>query len=179
MLAAHNARATFFVIGRNITREIRPQLVRMVAEGHEIGNHTWSHPDLTRLSPAKLAEEMAKTNRLVKAYTGTEPHTLRPPYGTTNARVAKEAKRQGLAQILWTIDTNDWQERKTDVVVKRVRRRSPGRSCCSTRPTRRPWPGCRRCSSTSIARVTPMSPFLSFSASSTCSRGRSTGSTPA
>jgi peptidoglycan/xylan/chitin deacetylase (PgdA/CDA1 family) len=126
ILAAHNARATFFVIGRNITREARPHLVRMVAEGHEIGNHTWSHPDLTRLSPAKLAEEMAKTNRLVKAYTGTEPHTLRPPYGTTNARVAKEAKRQGLAQILWTIDTNDWQERKTDVVVKRVTAAKPG-----------------------------------------------------
>jgi len=126
LLAAHNARATFFVIGQNITPEIRPQLVRMVAEGHEIGNHTWSHPQLTALPPGKLTAEMARTNRLIKAYTGVEPHTLRPPYGMTNAKVAQEAKRQGLAQILWTIDTNDWRESKTDVVVKRVRAAKPG-----------------------------------------------------
>lgn len=126
MLAAHNARATFFMIGQNITPEFRPLLARMVAEGHEIGNHTWTHPQLTALSPGRLAEEMARTNRLVKAYTGVEPHTLRPPYGMTNQRVAQEAKRQGLAQILWTVDTSDWKDHKTALVLKRAMAAKPG-----------------------------------------------------
>ena len=126
MLAAHNARATFFVIGQNITPEVRPMLARMVAEGHEIGNHTWTHPQLTTLPPGKLADEMARTNRLIKAYAGVEPHTLRPPYGMTNQKVAQEAKRQGLAQILWTVDTSDWKDHKTEVVLKRAKAAKPG-----------------------------------------------------
>ncbi len=126
MLAAHNARATFFVIGRNITPEFRPQLARIVAEGHEIGNHTWNHPQLNSLSQAKLTEELGRTNKTITAYTGVRPHTLRPPYGMTNEKVAQEAKRQGLAQILWTVDTVDWKDHKTAVVVKRAQQAGPG-----------------------------------------------------
>jgi peptidoglycan/xylan/chitin deacetylase (PgdA/CDA1 family) len=126
LLAAHNARATFFVIGRNITPEVRPQLARIVAEGHEIGNHTWNHPQLNGLSPAKLKDELARTSALIKAYTGVRPNTLRPPYGMTNERVAQEAKRQGLAQILWTVDTVDWKDHNAAVVLKRVKQARPG-----------------------------------------------------
>lgn len=126
MLAAHNARATFFMIGQSITPEFRPYLARMVAEGHEIGNHTWSHPQLTTLPAAELRDELARTNRVIKAYTGVEPHTMRPPYGLTDKRVAQESKRQGLAQIVWTVDTEDWKDRDTALVVKRAQGAKPG-----------------------------------------------------
>lgn len=126
MLAAHNARATFFVIGQNITPESRPHLNRIVAEGHEIGNHTWNHPELPSLSAAKLTDELARTSKVIKAFTGVQPHTLRPPYGMTNEKVAREAKRQGLAQVMWTVDTVDWKDHNTAVVVKRAKQAKPG-----------------------------------------------------
>jgi peptidoglycan/xylan/chitin deacetylase (PgdA/CDA1 family) len=125
-LATHNARATFFLIGQNIVPKTRAYLSRIVSEGHEIGNHTWDHAELTKLTEAKLKDELHNTSELIQAFTGVRPRVLRPPYGLTNARVGDEAKREGLAQIMWTIDTNDWKDHNTALVAKRAEAATPG-----------------------------------------------------
>ncbi len=125
-LAAHGARATFFLIGRNIKPETRPYLARIVAEGHEVGNHTWDHADLTKLPAAKVKAEMARTSAAIRAFTGVAPRLLRPPYGYTDQRVTGEAKRQGMAQVLWSIDTDDWRDHDSKVVTKRTVAAPPG-----------------------------------------------------
>ncbi|GLX00212.1 polysaccharide deacetylase family protein [Microtetraspora sp. NBRC 16547] len=125
-LARHHARATFFLVGEMIHEDDRPVLRRMVAEGHELGNHTWDHRDLTSLSDAGLRHEIIKTEKLVKEITGVRMHVMRPPYGATDRRVAQETKRLGLAQILWAIDTLDWRDRVPKLVVRRSTAAKPG-----------------------------------------------------
>ncbi|NUR91924.1 MAG: polysaccharide deacetylase family protein [Nonomuraea sp.] len=120
-LAAYDAHATFFVVGRNVAA--LPEVVREAAEaGHEIGNHTWSHPDLTRLSPARIRTQLARTDRAVEAATGTVPTLVRPPYGAWNPSVRRQA---GRPLVLWSVDTLDWRYRNsarvTRVSLKRVR----------------------------------------------------------
>ncbi|WP_433415612.1 polysaccharide deacetylase family protein [Microtetraspora malaysiensis] len=126
VLAKHYARATFFLVGEMIHKEDQPVLRRMVAEGHELGNHTWDHRDLTSLSDAALKHEVVSTERLVKEVTGVRMHALRPPYGATDRRVAGEAKRLGLGQVLWAVDTLDWRDRVPKLVVQRSTAAKPG-----------------------------------------------------
>jgi len=118
-LARLKAPATFFVIGRqavNYPKELR----RMVAEGHTIGNHSWSHPWFWKLSPAAMRTELDKTDAAIRKITGVEPKYVRPPYGNVNATVKSAAKSRGLAVIDWNIDPEDWKVRNTQVVIKRV-----------------------------------------------------------
>lgn len=118
-LAALNAPATFFVVGRQAVRY--PKLLRrMVAEGHTIGNHSWSHPWFWKLSPAAMRTELDKTDKAITKITGVTPKYVRPPYGNVNATVRKAAKSRGLAVIDWSIDPEDWKVRKTASVIKRV-----------------------------------------------------------
>jgi len=118
-LAALKAPATFFVVGRQ-TGHYAKELRRMVAEGHTIGNHSWSHPWFWKLSPAAMRTELDKTNAAIRKLTGVEPRFLRPPYGNVNAAVKRAAKSRGLAVIDWSIDPQDWKDRNTKVVIKRV-----------------------------------------------------------
>ncbi|MBP2388086.1 polysaccharide deacetylase family protein [Paeniglutamicibacter kerguelensis] len=117
-LKQENAAATFFVVGPNA--EARPQvLARMVAEGHEIGNHTWNHRVLTSLAPGRVAMEISGVADAVEDATGTAPTLLRPPYGATNATVKKAA---GVPVILWDVDTLDWKVRDASKVVSNALR---------------------------------------------------------
>ncbi|WP_433218777.1 polysaccharide deacetylase family protein [Microtetraspora malaysiensis] len=126
VLAKHHARATFFLVGEMIHKDDGPVLRRMAADGHELGNHTWDHRDLTSLSDAALKHEIVRTERLVKEVTGVRMHALRPPYGSTDRRVAGEAKRLGLGQVLWAVDTLDWRDRVPKLVVQRSTAAKPG-----------------------------------------------------
>jgi peptidoglycan-N-acetylglucosamine deacetylase len=109
-LAARRARATFFDVGQNAAA--RPELVRRQREeGHEIGNHSWSHPDLTRLAPDEVRAELDRTGEAIRDATGAEaPTLLRPPYGTHDAAVRDVARRMGMPLILWSVDTEDWKD---------------------------------------------------------------------
>ncbi|MGW4798187.1 polysaccharide deacetylase family protein [Nonomuraea sp. NPDC004297] len=83
-LAAYRARATFFVIGQNVAAH--PEVLRRTYEaGHEIGGHTWSHPDLTKLTAAAVRAQFARTDQAVKAAIGVTPKLIRPPYGALSA----------------------------------------------------------------------------------------------
>lgn len=125
ILAAHRAKVTFFLIGRNIRG--REALVRReLAEGHAVGAHTWSHPDLTGLSTAALWAQNEQTVREIERAAGFRPTIMRPPYGATNKRVGKAVRRLGLAQIIWDVDTNDWRDRNSRIVARRASRADRG-----------------------------------------------------
>ncbi|MFC4005903.1 polysaccharide deacetylase family protein [Nonomuraea purpurea] len=117
-LAAHHARATFFVIGQNVVAH-RGVLRRTAEAGHEIGNHTWSHPDLTRLSPARVRSQLTRTDRAIKSVTGTVPTLVRPPYGALNKSVRKQTRRP---LVLWSVDTLDWLRRNSARVARSARK---------------------------------------------------------
>ncbi|WP_066360620.1 polysaccharide deacetylase family protein [Herbidospora mongoliensis] len=118
-LKKHKAKATFFVLGRKV--ESRADMMkRMVDEGHEIGNHTWDHPDLTKLSDEEIMAEIAGTQQIIQETAGITPTFMRPPNGATNSRVGSLMKSLGLPQILWTGSTLDWQARDTKVIKERT-----------------------------------------------------------
>ncbi|MDA2804769.1 polysaccharide deacetylase family protein [Nocardiopsis suaedae] len=118
-LAEYDAPATFFQTGRTIDRY--PETVRRAyAEGHEIGNHTIDHPDLTTLDEAGVREELAPVNEQIRRETGSVPVLMRPPYGATNDTVAEVSAALGLAQILWNVDTEDWKDRDAEIVAQRA-----------------------------------------------------------
>ncbi len=107
VLLTHSARATFFVNGPRV--KAFPETSKMmVAAGHEIANHTWNHPMLTKLTAAKVEWELTSTNNIIEKICGVTPRFFRPPYGSFNATVTKTALKTGLVPLLWSIDTRDW-----------------------------------------------------------------------
>ncbi|WP_188190028.1 polysaccharide deacetylase family protein [Nonomuraea sp. SYSU D8015] len=115
-LAAYRARATFYVTGQNVVAY--PGILRRtVAAGHELGNHTWSHPNLTRLSAAGVRAELARADQAVKAVTGLVPRTIRPPYGAFNTAVRRQTSRP---MVMWSVDTLDWLHRDSAKVAKKA-----------------------------------------------------------
>ncbi|MGN9841182.1 polysaccharide deacetylase family protein [Nonomuraea sp. H19] len=122
-LAAYRARATFFVVGQNAAAY--PWILRRTAAaGHEIGNHTWSHPDLTRLSAAGVRSQLARADQAIKAATGIVPRIIRPPYGALNAAVRMQSSRP---MVMWSVDTLDWRFRDSAKVARKaVRSVRPG-----------------------------------------------------
>ncbi|WP_250214091.1 polysaccharide deacetylase family protein [Acrocarpospora catenulata] len=125
-LAAHQAKATFFVVGQMVSDQTSGLLRRMVEEGHELGNHSWDHPNLTGISADSLRMQLESTQQVVQRYTGVKMTVMRPPYGATDQRVAAATKREGLAQILWGLDTLDWRDRNADLVARRAAMAEPG-----------------------------------------------------
>jgi len=106
-LAKHGIKATFFVIGQNAKNHIA--LVKAAFDaGHRIGNHSYSHPNLTTLSAANAKNEIVKTEAVIKAYLGAQK-IFRPPYGAHNATVDGIIAGLNYRSIFWTVDTEDWK----------------------------------------------------------------------
>jgi peptidoglycan/xylan/chitin deacetylase (PgdA/CDA1 family) len=119
-LKERGIKATFFVIGKNVA-EFPDISKRIVDEGHEIANHSWSHPQLPKLSPSAFAAEIAQTNEAIEKATGVRPVTMRPPYGAINANLTKRLNEEyGLSVILWSVDPLDWKIRKSDHVSSHI-----------------------------------------------------------
>ncbi|MDC2957923.1 polysaccharide deacetylase family protein [Streptomyces gilvifuscus] len=121
-LAQYNARATFFTVGQNVVAH--PDLVRAEARaGNEVGNHSWNHPDLTKLSADQVAYQLNRTSAAIKAATGKAPTLFRPPYGAVDSTVRGATT---LSPVLWTLDTEDWKypdaAKVTQSVVGKVQR---------------------------------------------------------
>lgn len=120
ILKRHGAKATFFVLGQNAVAH-KNILARAVAEGHEIGSHTWDHPSLTKLSHEAIISQMDRTAAVIREATGCAPAVMRPPYGATNKGIIDMlAARYGTPSILWSVDTQDWKHPGVDVVISRV-----------------------------------------------------------
>ncbi len=108
VLAAHCARATFFVLGSRITRPERQILERIDDEGHTIGNHGFAHRDLRELSPQRIRDDIRRTADLIAGFRNVEM-IFRPPYGARNPIVDQVVEELGYRTILWDIDSRDWQ----------------------------------------------------------------------
>ena len=107
VLRSRNAHATFFVLGEQVRRE--PNVVRqMAAEGHEVDNHSYNHPDFRHLSLEQQQQEIDATQNALRAL-GIEPKFFRPPYGDYDAETVRAAARDGLVVVLWTVDGKDWK----------------------------------------------------------------------
>ncbi|WP_245666549.1 polysaccharide deacetylase family protein [Actinomadura latina] len=105
-LRKDGVRATFFMLGENVGGH-RDVVRRMALEGHELADHSWSHPELTSLSSAEVRSQIQRTQKVIKeASGGVEPTLMRPPYGATNKRVGHAV---GMPLILWSVDTLDWR----------------------------------------------------------------------
>lgn len=115
-LQAANVHATFFMVGREIAAHV-DDVTRAAALGNEIGNHTWSHADLTKLAPEAASAELSRTADAIQAATGTRPTLVRPPYGAYDPQVDALV---GGPEILWSIDPRDWEDRDTTAVTQRV-----------------------------------------------------------
>lgn len=122
-LRQKNVRATFFVVGERV--EKFPTLLQQeVADGHEIGTHTYSHPELYRLPAHRVKEELAAAEATITLY-APKPTLFRPPMGKYSPAVLTLAREYGYTIILWTIDTDDWQPHAPSdikkVVLKRIK----------------------------------------------------------
>lgn len=118
-LKDYGASATFFVLGSNAERS--PALLqRMVLEGNEIGNHTYSHKQLTTLSKENIEEEIVATQESIYGITHKYPELIRPPYGSKNDMVSQCA--QGKRIVTWTLDTRDWKTKDAKAIVDYVER---------------------------------------------------------
>ncbi len=120
MLKARGIKATFFLIGENAAEY--PDIVRRIAaEGHEIGNHTWDHPQLTKLSPVALREEIDRTSSTIAEIIGKPILVMRPPYGATSAYINHWINREfGMKVILWSVDPLDWKYRNSARVERQI-----------------------------------------------------------
>ena len=120
MLRERNIKATFYVVGR--LTKLYPHLIRrMVAEGHEIGNHTTNHPDLSKMSKAAVRKELNTGRDLIIAASGIKPRTLRPPYGAlTSSQRSWIFQEYGYPIILWDVDPEDWKKPGVSVVSSRI-----------------------------------------------------------
>lgn len=107
VLARYRVPATFFNVGKNMT--LRPSLVREeVRDGYAMGNHTWDHPDMNRLSAARQAAEIDRASAELRRLTGATACVFRPPYGDYNSGLLRLAQQRHLGVWLWSVDTQDW-----------------------------------------------------------------------
>ncbi len=120
MLAARGIKATFFTVGTNVARN--PNIMRrIVADGHEIANHTWNHPYLSRLSDASVRSELQRSHDALTSITGIAPRMYRPPYGAITARQKQWIMSEfGYPTILWSVDPQDWKTRSASMTRSRI-----------------------------------------------------------
>lgn len=119
-LVARRVPATFFVVGSLVAAE--PDVVRRERDdGERIGNHSWSHSNLTTLTTAQVESEFRRANDAIRQATGLTPTFWRPPYGATDARVEAAARAVGLTtMVLWTVDPRDWADPPATTIRDRV-----------------------------------------------------------
>ena len=119
ILDQHGAKATFFLIGSKVSAQA--SVVRNIqARGHQLGNHSWSHPELPKLPIDQVAGEIDRTNDAIKQATGVKPTVMRPPYGAVNGAVLEQLRLRGMSSILWSVDTRDWADRNSEIVCSRA-----------------------------------------------------------
>ncbi|MCL4498972.1 MAG: polysaccharide deacetylase family protein [Chloroflexi bacterium] len=118
VLKRKNIKVTFFLTGKWV--EQNPELAKRIArEGHEIGNHSYSHPDFLKSDPALLDQELAKTETLIRETTGKDPKPFfRAPFGSRNQKMIDQLAQHGYFSVYWTVDSFDWKEGVTGPEVK-------------------------------------------------------------
>jgi len=120
LLARKRIRGTFFVLGKRAVDH--PEILkRIVAEGHEIGNHTWTHPKLAEKSQEEARDELRRTQDLIVKITGVQPALMRPPSGSILPEQEQWIRDEfGYEIIFWAVDPVDWQKPEPGVITQRI-----------------------------------------------------------
>lgn len=117
ILDEYGVKTTFFLVG--IWVERYPELVKeIVVRGHEIGNHSTSHPQMSKLTDAKIREELKTTSDRIEQLTGIRPTLFRPPYGDYNDKVVTVSRAEGYECVQWNVDSLDWKNRGVDDLIR-------------------------------------------------------------
>jgi peptidoglycan/xylan/chitin deacetylase (PgdA/CDA1 family) len=125
VLSRHRVRATFFLIGRYVRQ--RPDIVReIVARGHAIGNHTFSHPLLILESSRSIRGEIAQCREAIHDAVGEHPNLFRPPWGGRRPGTFRMVRELGLEPVMWNITGYDWNAPSAEFIERKVRRRTRG-----------------------------------------------------
>lgn len=126
VLRRYEAVATFFCIGLN-AHAFPETLDQIAAAGHEVGNHTWSHPYLPDLSRGEVSAQLERTNEAIARVTGETPALMRPPYGGRSAQLLRWLAEAGMTSVLWTAETSDWARPGQEVIeAEAARQAAPG-----------------------------------------------------
>ncbi len=119
VLRENNLKTTFFLTG--FWLEKYPDMVKTISdEGHEIGNHTYTHPHLNTLSDSEIKTEVKRTHQLIKDICGQEANLFRPPFGEYSNKVIKALEECGYKTIQWSVDSLDWKEGGKEAIINRV-----------------------------------------------------------
>jgi peptidoglycan/xylan/chitin deacetylase (PgdA/CDA1 family) len=125
VLAKHNARATFFLIGRYVRQ--RPEIAREVVKaGHVVGNHTFTHPLLTLKSAAEVRQELSDCRSALHDAVGEHSNLFRPPFGGRRPAVLRVARELGLEPVMWNVTGYDWNAPPSAVIEQKVSRQIRG-----------------------------------------------------
>src|SRR5436853_649877 len=125
VLAKHEVRATFFLIGRYVQQ--RPDVAcEILKAGHALGNHTFTHPLLTFKSDAEIRRELSDCNAALRDATGQSVNLFRPPFGGRRPAVLRIARELGLEPIMWNITAYDWNAPPSAVIEQKVSRQIRG-----------------------------------------------------
>lgn len=120
MLEQRGIKATFFVLGSRAVAS--PNIIKqMIAQGHEVANHSWDHPQLPKIPVAAADKQIADTNAVIEQITGLKIHNVRPPYGAmTPALRAHLREKFGSTFIYWSVDPLDWKDRNPTIIHDRI-----------------------------------------------------------
>lgn len=119
ILERYGVQATFFMVGVNVRNY--PDAARAVIEaGHEVGNHTFTHGHMNRLSPAQVEREIGDCEAALEELCEYRPHLFRPPEGAVNTYIEHCSEKNDYKLILWSLDTRDWENKSTEEIVDRV-----------------------------------------------------------
>lgn len=125
VLAQYDVRATFFLLGNRAAAQ--PELVRrMAAAGHTIGNHSWSHLNLSRTNAALVRDQLKSTSDALQQILGAKVKFFRPPYGARRPAVFRIARELGLAPVLWNAMTSDWSEPSAERIAEQLMKKIDG-----------------------------------------------------
>jgi len=127
VLARHEAKATFFLIGQYVKK--RPDIARAIhAAGHVIGNHTYTHPNLALVSASKLKQELTDCRKALEDGLGISTSLFRPPFGGRRPNVLRTARAMGMEPIMWSVTAFDWSARSSEFIVDKVTKEVERRS---------------------------------------------------
>ncbi|WP_102271413.1 polysaccharide deacetylase family protein [Cytobacillus massiliigabonensis] len=118
-LKKHHVSASFFLEGRWVQNN--PDLAKMInAAGHEVGNHSYTHPEMAKTSAEKTREEIIKTNEVIEAITEKPVQWFAPPSGSYREETVQIAAQEKLGTVMWTVDTVDWKKPSPEQLIQRV-----------------------------------------------------------
>jgi peptidoglycan/xylan/chitin deacetylase (PgdA/CDA1 family) len=126
ILERHDLKATFFMLGRQV--ESLPETARRVAaEGHEVGNHSYSHPSFLFSGARETRQQIERAQQIIAEVVGSPPRIARPPYGARTPSYFDAARRLGLRTVLWSVSGFDWNQKDPTKIARRVLgRATPG-----------------------------------------------------